>query len=405
MSQEKSILECTLSDGCAICNMRVWGRDIEENTMRQAAVAARHPAVKAAGHLALMPDAHVGMGATVGSVIPTKDAIIPSAVGVDIGCGMIAVLTDLTVSDLPADRQPLVDLFSRSIPAGVGRDRAQMKGGSAARLRRRAQQWLTDNPGKIGDLKEKALLQLGSLGSGNHFVEVSLDTEDRVWIVLHSGSRGVGNILAQQHIKKAKAATASRGEGLEDSDLSYFVSGTEEFDRYISDMLWAQDYALENREIMMVAALEDLFKFVGKGRERQRIQCHHNFAMEETHGGQKLWITRKGAIRAQSGDMGIIPSSMSGPTFIVEGLGNPDSYNSASHGGGRRLSRGRAKRELTTESLEAMMEGIAWNKNARALLDEHPDAYKDLGRVMEDQQDLVYIIHTLHQIVNYKGVN
>ena len=256
------------------------------------------------------------------------------------------------------------------------------------------------HPHELGDLGERALAQLGTLGSGNHFVEVCLDERDVVWVLLHAGSRGVGNQLANRHIKIAIA----QEQGLEDKELSHFLDTQPEFHAYISDMLWAQEYALENRELMVTAALLDLFAIVGNGSELRRINCHHNYAAQETHDGEQVWVTRKGAIRARQGDMGLIPGSMATGSFVVEGLGNPDSYNSASHGAGRQMSRGQAKRTLTTESLEAVMGNKAWNQDAKGLLDEHPDAYKDIGQVMEDQQDLVRVVHSLRQVLNYKGL-
>ena len=380
-------------------NVKVWGSDMDEGTIRQAETASRSPAVS--GPIALMPDAHVGIGATVGSVIPTKNAIIPAAVGVDIGCGMIAVQSDLLQEDLPDNLQPLVDLFGRSVPAGVGKRRdLKSRGRTNQAITRRAEEWMGNHPHELGDLQATALQQLGTLGSGNHFLEVCLDTHGRVWVVLHSGSRGVGNKLAMKHIRLAKA----QEQGLEDSDLAYFLDGTTEFRDYIGDMLWAQVYALENRELMVTAALSDLFGFVGKGSEVSRINCHHNFAALEEHGGRDIWITRKGAIRAGVGDYGVIPGSMGTSSYIVKGKGNPESYQSASHGAGRRMSRSRAKRELTIDSLTTLMKDKAWNQNPQALLDEHPDAYKDIDQVMREQEDLVEVQEVLSQIVNYKGV-
>ena len=386
--------------------VRVWGRDgIDDNTIRQAEMSARCPVVS--GDVALMPDAHVGIGATVGSVIPTRSALIPSAVGVDIGCGMIAVQTTLSAGDLPDTLQPLWDQFARSVPAGVGGSRNLLSTGQSDRaVTRKAEGWLDAHrhdlsaAGKAaGEAQRLALGQLGTLGSGNHFLEVCLDETDAVWVVLHSGSRGIGNRLASSHMKLARQLTA----GAEDPDLSYFLQGTPEFDRYVSDMLWAQDYALENRELMVDAAVADLFRFVGKGREMQRINCHHNYAAKEMHDEEEVWITRKGAIRARAGDLGVIPGSMGAASFIVRGLGNPESYNSAAHGAGRRMSRGQARRELSAEKLEQIMEGKAWNRDARGLLDEHPEAYKSVEEVMEAQSDLVEVVSELHQILNYKG--
>ena len=256
------------------------------------------------GHVALMPDAHVGMGATIGSVIPTENAIIPSAVGVDIGCGMIACHTSLNAADLPSDLQPLVHSINRSNPCWCRASSTNVH--LIGHL-----QWMDGHPLSTDlesidkpRIQAKALRQLGTLGSGNHFLEVCLDKDERVWVVLHSGSRGVGNILATQHIRNAKGLAKELERSVEDADLAYYLKSDPEFTSYIDDMLWAQDYALENREIMMSAALKDLFHFVGQGQELSRINCHHNFAALETHDGREVWITRKGAINAEVGKLG-----------------------------------------------------------------------------------------------------
>ena len=379
---------------------------MEPNTIEQAAKTSRLPFL--AGHVALMPDAHVGKGSTVGSVIPTKGAIIPAAIGVDIGCGMIAVETDLTANDLPDSLDPLLSEIAWSIPAGVGRghegsDLQQQAYGTWATTaildRGLNQPYMTDKQWQT------ARKQFGSLGSGNHFVEVCLDERDIVWVVLHSGSRGIGNQLASQHIEGARGLMERYFIDLEDRDLAYLVEGTPEFDAYINAMLWSQDYALGNRDQMMNAALPKLFQACGHGKELRRINCHHNFTEMEHHHGRNVWLTRKGAIRARTGDLGVIPGSMGTSSYIVEGLGNPASYCSCSHGAGRRLSRGRARRELTVESFREKMEGKMWQgKQAEALLDEHPDSYKDIDQVMADQADLVRPLHTLHQVLNYKGL-
>ena len=383
-----------------INNVRIWGmEDIDANAILQAERTARLHVL--AGPVALMPDAHVGIGATVGSVVATTGAIIPSAVGSDIGCGMIAAETSLVANDLPDSLQPLIGQFSRSIPSGVGRGRDRKRTGqSDVMAQKTAEKWMSEHPHDLGDTRDTALDQLGSLGSGNHFVEVCLDELDHVWVILHSGSRNIGNRLAFKHIALAK----KQEQGLEDPDLSYFLETQPEFHNYISDMLWSQSYALENRRLMMLTALDDLFALVRFGKELSRIQCHHNFAVREIHNGFPMWITRKGAIRAQKGDLGIIPGSMGTGSYIVGGLGNSDSYNSASHGAGRRMSRGQAKRELTQESLTDLMMGKAWNQDAKGLLDEHPMAYKDLSNVMMAQEDLVEVKHKLTQVLNYKGI-
>ena len=383
-----------------MAEVKSWASILDEATRRQADMLARAPGI--AGHVALMPDAHLGKGATIGSVIPTYlDTIIPAAVGVDIGCGMIAVRLNKTRDDLPDDLSPLVGLFQRSIPAGVGREHRGRGGSSRSAQADRAAQWFRDNPVPDPEGLDvgRGVRQLGTLGSGNHFVEVCLDTVQRVWLVLHSGSRGIGNRIADIFIRRAKEECA---ETLEDRDLAGLRGPT--FQRYIEMMEWAQRYAYVNREMMMDAALSDVKSLVDGVREEERINCHHNFASREVHFGREVWITRKGAIKADDGDPGVIPGSMGAATYVTRGLGNPDSYNSSAHGAGRRLSRGAAKRAFTVESLNEHMEGKAWNRrNARALLDEHPEAYKPIDRVMEDQRDLTEIVHSLRQIVNYKG--
>lgn len=375
-----------------------WAVDYDGETIAQAQRAASMDIVT--GHVALMPDAHVGIGATIGSVIPTSSAVIPSAVGVDLGCGMIAVHTDLRAEHMPDDLTPLLSQIERSVPAGVGQGKLAPSTD--------AYTWMRDHPtpsALSAKQAAKALSQFGSLGSGNHFVEVCLDTNDDVWVVLHSGSRGIGNELAGMHITRAKADARAAMLDLPELDLAYFVEGTAEFQAYIADMLWAQDYALANREAMMDAVLDQVFRVVGFGRENRRINCHHNFCARERHGDVDLWITRKGAIRAREGDWGVIPGSMGTRSFIVRGLGNPLSWQSCSHGAGRRMSRGQAKRQFTEESLTEAMGDRTWLADkAQALLDEHPDSYKDIDTVMEAQRDLVEIHAELRQILNYKGL-
>jgi len=375
-----------------------WASDVEQPTIEQAARAARLPFV--AGHVALMPDAHVGIGATVGSVIPTAGAIIPAAVGVDIGCGMVATETDLTASDLPESLRALMPLIEQRIPAGVGKGHAGVLDGTDAALAD------LGAPHTEFDLKQTRTVaeQFGTLGSGNHFVEVCLDERDHVWTVLHSGSRGIGNQLASKHITTAKKLAAAWFIPLEDPDLAYFVQGTPEFTAYIRDMLWSQRYAMASRQRMADASVRSLFEVVGRGNVVRRINCHHNFTQQERHHGRDVWVTRKGAIKADTGDEGVIPGSMGTRSYIVKGKGNAASYNSCSHGAGRRLSRGQARKALSVESLAAAMGDRTWNADkAEVLLDEHPDAYKDIDQVMADQADLVEVQHTLRQVFNYKG--
>lgn len=377
-------------------NLLSWASEIDDRTIEQAARAARMPIVS--GHVALMPDAHVGIGATVGSVIPTEGAIIPAAVGVDIGCGMVATETTLTAADLPDTLAGLMSLVERRIPAGVGQGHQDPSVDRALSELGRPHTSLTR------EQETKVARQFGTLGSGNHFVEVCLDERERVWTVLHSGSRGIGNQLATMHITGAKNLMRRQAIGLEDPALAYLVQNTPEFDAYIEDMLWSQHYAMASRARMDKVLVNALFQVVGTGRRVRTINCHHNFTQLETHHGKRLWITRKGAIKADTGDEGVIPGSMGAQSYIVRGRGNADSYHSCAHGAGRRMSRTQAKRELSARSLKAAMGGRTWNADrAAALVDEHPEAYKPIDRVMDDQKDLVTVQHTLRQVFNYKG--
>ena len=375
----------------------VWGAaGIEPNTISQACQAAKLPFI--VGHVALMPDGHVGFGSTVGSVIPTQGAICPSFVGVDIGCGMIAVLTNLSVNDLPDSLDDFFKKIEKAIPAGVGQ-------GFDAR------DYSIPDLSRVNlDQKERARAekQFGSLGSGNHFFELCHDEQGRIWLVLHSGSRGIGNLLARKHIEGAKGLMRKYHimQTLEDPALSYFVEGTPEFDAYITDMLWAQDYAMGNRVKMMQNAFDALRKVVPHVQKLQQINCHHNYSAKEHHFNRDIWVTRKGAIRMRVGDWGIIPGSMATGTYIVTGLGNPASFSSASHGAGRTMSRRAARERLTAASLSAEMAGKTWNASkAGKLVDEHPSAYKSISDVMAAQSDLCQVEHVLTQLLNYKGAS
>ena len=375
-----------------------WASDIEPDTVEQAVRASKMPFVL--GHIALMPDAHLGLGATVGSVIPTLGAIIPSAVGVDIGCGMIAVQTDLVPGDLDNNRlRSLLERIERTVPAGVGQGHEHIARGEAW--------WMAHPNGSVATFhyEQKVMEQFGSLGSGNHFIEVCEGTDGKVWVVLHSGSRGVGNALAKRHIDTAKGLMDRYFIGLEDPDLAYLVEGTPEFSAYITDLMWAQDYALANRELMMDVVLTELRHAVKKPfTETRRINCHHNYTARENHMGKNPWVTRKGAIRAREGDYGVIPGSMGTNSFIVRGLGNKASFESSAHGAGRRMSRKQAVRDFTAAQLTEAMEGKVWLEGkARSLLDEIPGSYKDIDQVMRDQADLVTVEVELTQVLNYKG--
>jgi RNA-splicing ligase RtcB len=380
-------------------NLTSWASELDDNALEQALRTSRLPIL--AGPVCLMADAHFGLGATVGSVVATKNALLPSAVGVDIGCGMVAAETNLAASELPDDLHGLHGLLRARIPAGVGKghDRTEDQVPPALKV-------LGLPPGSELSDRQLATItgQFGSLGSGNHFVEVCLDERDRVWIVLHSGSRGIGNQLATAHIKAARLVAQEESQVLEDRDLAWLSEGRPEFDAYVADMLWAQRYAWGNREQMMDAALAALQVAIPHAAETERINCHHNYAAKEIHRGDEVWITRKGAIRAGLSDMGVIPGSMGASSFIVRGRGNEASYQSSSHGAGRRLGRKAAFRQLSTESLRKAMAGRAWDDTmAEQLVDEHPDAYKPIAQVMADQADLVEVVHELHQVVNLKG--
>lgn len=385
-----------------------WASIAEENTIEQAIMTSRMPFI--APHLALMPDAHLGKGSTVGSVIPTVGAIMPAAVGVDIGCGMIAVRTQFTDDDVyeivNEGIRTLGDLrhsIERSIPLSAG--------AYNHKITETAQRRIDILIGLAGDRNEfyhglthtEWGYHLGTLGSGNHFIEVTVDEEKRIWLFLHSGSRGIGNAIATHHIKVAQAQMKKWFINLPDDDLAYLVEGTPEFDLYIRDLNWAQHFALLNREEMMDRVIKEFENWIGsKIEESERINCHHNFTQKERHMGCNLWISRKGAISAQKGQLGLIPGSMGTASYVVEGKGYAPAFSSSPHGAGRVYSRGAAKKKFTIEQLREAMKGIEYHES-EAFLDEIPQAYKDIDVVMQDASDLVEIKHTFHQIVNVKG--
>ena len=378
-----------------------WASLIEENTLEQARTASAMPFIYP--HLALMPDAHLGRGATVGSVIPTLGAIMPAAVGVDIGCGMIAVRTQFTKSQVAAsDRAEIRTQIERAVPLSAGGKNNKIVASAVPRiaeLEALAETAGFDPARYMKHWRE----QLGTLGSGNHFIEVTADEQDRVWLFLHSGSRGVGNRIAGHHIKVAQALMQKWWIELPDPDLAYLVEGTEEFDRYIAELRWAQHFALLNREEMMDRVARQVSEVMGEPViEAERINCHHNFTEQETHHGMTVWISRKGAIKAGVGDMGLIPGSMGTASYIVEGKGDRMSLNSSPHGAGRNFSRSEARRRFTADDLRAAMVGIEY-RDSDAFIDEIPAAYKDIDIVMKDAADLVEIRHTLRQLVNVKG--
>lgn len=374
---------------------------LEAQTRDQAVLTAEMPFVFP--HLALMPDAHLGKGATVGSVIPTLHALIPAAVGVDIGCGMIALRTQYDASQLPADRRPLRTAIEGSVPLSAGAaNRYVTRDHTRARLdelgERAASAGL--DPASYAGRWE---LQLGTLGSGNHFIEVSLDEEDRVWLFLHSGSRGVGNRIAGHHIKVAQQLCERWWIDLSDRDLAYLVEGTDEFWAYVRELRWAQHYALLNREEMMDRVVTCFEEWVGGDVVvDESVNCHHNYTEQETHFGRQVWVSRKGAIHAGAGVPGLIPGSMGTRSYVVVGKGDPMSLESAPHGAGREYGRRAAERRFSYDELVAAMDGIEWS-GSQAFLDEIPAAYKDIDVVMADAKDLVEVRHTLRQIVNVKG--
>ena len=373
-----------------------WASILDPQTEAQARVTSELPIVD--GHVALMPDAHLGIGATIGSVIPTRSAVIPSAVGVDIGCGMAARRLDLRAEDL-ASRQleAWVRAMGSAVPAGLGHWHRSASG--------LAREWFEANPPPPTlDKVPQAMAQLGTLGSGNHFIELAADADARVWILLHSGSRGGGNKLATMHIKIAKRACSYP---LSDPNLAWLEQGTPEFETYLRDLRWSQRYALRNRELMLRATHDVVGEVVGREtRAAFEVNCHHNYTELEEHGGRRVWVTRKGAIRAGVGDWGLIPGAMGQRSFVVRGLGNAEAYDSCAHGAGRAMSRRQARRTLSVEEFAPAMGEAAWQREAATqLLDEHPAAYKPIEVVMRDQADLVEVAFELRAIANYKGTS
>ncbi|WPU08486.1 RtcB family protein [Pseudarthrobacter oxydans] len=377
-----------------------WASILDDKTREQAVMTSQLPFIYP--HLALMPDAHLGLGATVGSVIPTLGAIIPAAVGVDIGCGMIAVRTQHALKDLPKNRKTLREDIERAIPLSAGHNNRTVLPTAEPRIAelKRLAAKAGFNPDQY---VEKWELQLGSLGSGNHFIEVCADESDAVWLFLHSGSRGVGNKIAQHHIGVAQRVSRKNQIYLPHPDLAYLEEGTPEFERYIAELRWAQHFALLNREEMMDRVTTRFGHWVrGRVRELERINCHHNFTQQETHYGKSVWVSRKGAIKAGPGDPGLIPGSMGTASYVVEGRGNPASLNSSPHGAGREYSRNAARKAFSLEELKKAMRGIEF-RASEAFIDEIPAAYKPIDKVMHDAADLVSVRHKLRQLVNVKG--
>jgi tRNA-splicing ligase RtcB len=371
---------------------------LEDETRAQAERTASLPFVQP--HLALMPDAHLGKGATVGSVIPTVGAIIPAAVGVDIGCGMMAVRTQFRRTELRADLDGLHAAVAAAVPLSAGRYNPSVQDGARPFVAELEQ---LDGVDQADEVAPNWRLQLGSLGSGNHFIEVSVDETEAVWLFLHSGSRGVGNKLAQKHIAVAQRQCARRWIQLPDPDLAYLVEGEPEFESYLVALHWAQRFAFLNREEMMRRVVLALSQFQGEQVQRlEEVNCHHNYTARETHFGKQVWLSRKGAIDAHEGVPGLIPGSMGDRSYVVRGKGHRGSLCSSPHGAGRSYSRTAARKRFTRDDLDERMTGIAWG-HSDAFLDEHPSAYKPIDVVMHDARELVEVVHELRQLVNVKG--
>jgi len=382
--------------------VKIWTQDIEHEALTQLRNVASLPFVFS--HIAAMPDVHLGRGATVGSVIATTDAVVPSAVGVDIGCGMNAVRLSLKAHQLPDNLYQIRNDIERTVPLGPGGQHktAQVAGGGA--LSAGLDRILAKHPDITRHGKpNKFAMQLGTLGSGNHFIELCLDENDDLWVMLHSGSRGIGNMIGQYFIRLARQDMERQQVNLPDKDLGYLQEGSQYFDDYVEAVDWAQDYAMQNRTHMMNAVLRSLKHRLPEFTvTREAINCHHNFVEKEVHYGQSVWVTRKGAIRAREQEFGIIPGSMGTRSYIVRGKGNEEAFCSCSHGAGRRFSRTKARKTFTVEDLAAQTNGIECRKD-KGILDEIPAAYKDIDTVMANQDDLIEVVHTLRQIVNVKG--
>ncbi len=376
--------------------IKIWAdpAELESGAIDQLKHVARLPWVFS--HVAAMPDVHAGVGATIGSVIAMRGAVAPTAVGVDIGCGMAAVRSSLTADLLPCSLRELRLAVEQAIPTGFSEHRDPVDWEPAQGLFRS----FRDLDSRVRDLETKARRQLGTLGGGNHFIELCLDEEQRVWVMLHSGSRHVGKELAEAHIARAKRLP--HNAQLPDRNLAVFLEGSADFEAYHHDLSWAQDYARENRAVMLHLLMGVLARFFPSVTFDAPIACHHNYAARESHLGEEVLVTRKGAIRAQEGELGIIPGSMGTRSYIVRGRGETESFRSASHGAGRRMSRSRARKVFSAEDVSLQTKGVECRKDP-GVVDELPGAYKDIDRVMELQADLVEILHTLKQVLCVKG--
>ncbi|MHA3079167.1 RtcB family protein [Acinetobacter sp. ANC 5502] len=385
--------------------VKIFTQDIDDESIEQLSKMAQLQFIHS--HIAVMPDVHVGKGATVGSVIPTKQAIIPAAVGVDIGCGMNAIRLSLKAHQLPDNLSPLRYAIERKVPVGFAMHKqVKAKASSLTPLEKRLQPIITKHPGLVRMLRQFDATwqkQLGTLGGGNHFIELCLDENQNVWVMLHSGSRGVGNMIGTYFIELAKKEAQQRFGHVPDKDLSYFAQGSNSFNDYVEAVEWAQNYAYENRREMMRLILEAIRPILPSFQmTKEAINCHHNYVSQETHFGENVFVTRKGAIRAGEDELGIIPGSMGARSYIVRGKGNPESFCSCSHGAGRKMSRSKAKLLFSQQDLIQQTQGIECRKDS-GVIDEIPGAYKDIDQVIAYQSDLIDVVHTLKQILCIKG--
>ncbi len=385
--------------------VKIYTDEVEAAAMQQLYNMAQLPFIHS--HLAVMPDVHMGKGATVGSVIPTKGAIIPAAVGVDIGCGMNAVRLSIKANDLPDNLRAIRSTIEEAIPVGYNMHKHDRARESTIRALSSGLDSILRKHKKIYSMQKKPyqtwIRQIGTLGGGNHFIELCLDENQDVWIMLHSGSRGIGNVIGQYFIALAKKDMGQHIVNLPDKYLAYFTQGARHFADYVEAVEWGQDYAMANRREMMHFIIEALRKKLRKfGVTKEAINCHHNYVSREFHFGEDVFVTRKGAISAREGELGIIPGSMGAKSFIVKGKGNPQSFCSCAHGAGRKMSRAAAKRQFSESDVNLQTEGVECRKD-KGIIDEIPAAYKDIDQVMKHQSDLVDIVHTLKQIVCVKG--
>lgn len=385
--------------------IKIFANDLEETALQQLKNLAKLPIVFR--QIMAMPDVHTGIGATVGAVVPTQSAIIPAAVGVDIGCGMSAVCLSLQANSLPTSLRKIRSHIEHIIPVGFDENPLSAIAINAALPLKEGLEKIWINHPQLLSMQKKPqerwLAQLGTLGGGNHFIELCLDEKQFIWVILHSGSRGIGNVIGRYFIALAKQDMEKIHQHLPDKDLAYLSEGTAHFDSYVEALTWAQNYAHCNREVMMNRIIQVLHEELPPFTLRHEvIQCHHNYVALEKHFGKEVYVTRKGAIRAGKDELGIIPGSMGAASFIVRGKGNPESFLSCSHGAGRRMSRHQAKRQFTVEDLRIQTQGIECRKTCN-VIDEIPAAYKDIHQVMSLQSDLVDIVHTLKQVLCIKG--